>query len=133
MTGGARAPHLSVILVGDDPASHVYVRNKGRASEEAGMTSDTIQLPATATQEEVLGHVERLNADPNVSGILVQMPLPDQIDELAVMRALDPRKDVDGLSPESLGMLLQGNPVHSPATPAGVIEVLTRGRKTSPQ
>lgn len=132
VAGGARAPHLSVILVGDDPASHVYVNNKGRASEEAGMTSDTIQLPATATQEEVLGHVERLNADPNVSGILVQMPLPDHIDEHAVMRALDPRKDVDGLSPESLGLLLQGTPVHAPATPAGVIEVLRReGIETS--
>ncbi len=130
--GGARAPHLSVILVGDDPASHVYVRSKGRACEEAGMTSDTIELPATATQEEVLGHVERLNADPNVSGILVQMPLPDHIDELAVMAALDPRKDVDGLSPQSLGLLLQGTPVHAPATPAGVIEVMKReGIETS--
>lgn len=129
---GHRAPHLSVVLVGDDPASHVYVRNKGRASEEAGMTSDTITLPATATQEEVLGHVKRLNEDPNVSGILVQFPLPDHMDEHVVMGAIDPRKDVDGLSPHSLGLLLQGRPVHAPATPAGVVEVLRReGIETS--
>jgi methylenetetrahydrofolate dehydrogenase (NADP+) / methenyltetrahydrofolate cyclohydrolase len=129
---GHRAPHLSVVLVGDDPASHVYVRNKGRASEEAGMTSDTITLPATATQEEVLGHVKRLNEDPNVSGILVQFPLPEHMDEHVVMGAIDPRKDVDGLSPHSLGLLLQGRPVHAPATPAGVVEVLRReGIETS--
>ncbi|MGE3855961.1 MAG: bifunctional methylenetetrahydrofolate dehydrogenase/methenyltetrahydrofolate cyclohydrolase FolD [Dehalococcoidia bacterium] len=123
---GARPPHLSVILVGDDPASHVYVRSKGRACVEAGMTSDTIELPATVSQEEVLGHVARLNADPAVSGILVQMPLPKHIDELAVMSALDPRKDVDGLSPTSLGLLLQGVPAFAPATPSGVLEMLRR-------
>ena len=123
---GGRRPHLSVILVGDDPASHVYVRHKGRACEEVGMTSDTLHLAATVTQDELLGHVARLNADPAVSGILVQMPLPRQIDDLAVMRALEPRKDVDGLSPTNLGLLLQGAPYHSPATPSGVLELLRR-------
>ncbi len=123
--GGLR-PHLSVVLVGDDPASHVYVRSKGRASEDAGMTSDTILLPATATQEEVLSHVRRLNDDPAVSGILVQMPLPPQVDATAVMGAIDPRKDVDGLTPANLGLLVQGTPFHAPATPAGVVEILKR-------
>ena len=126
IAGGGQRPHLTVILVGDDPASHVYVRNKGRACEEAGMTSDTIQLPATLSQAELLAHVERLNADPAVSGILVQMPLPKQIDEQTIMRALAPRKDVDGLSPTNLGMLLQGSPQHVPATPSGVLEMLRR-------
>lgn len=123
---GARPPHLSVILVGDDPASHVYVRSKGRACVEAGMTSDTIELPASVSQDEVLGHIARLNADPAVSGILVQMPLPKHIDEIAVMSALAPGKDVDGLSPTSLGLLLQGVPIFAPATPSGVLEMLRR-------
>ncbi|RLT44080.1 MAG: bifunctional methylenetetrahydrofolate dehydrogenase/methenyltetrahydrofolate cyclohydrolase FolD [Chloroflexi bacterium] len=126
VAAGGRRPHLSVILVGDDPASHVYVRNKGRACEEAGMTSETIQRPATLSQAELLAEVARLNADPNVSGILVQMPLPKQIDELAVMSALSPQKDVDGLSPTSLGLLLQGVPAFAPATPSGVLEMLRR-------
>lgn len=126
VAGGARPPHLSVILVGEDPASRVYVRSKGRASIEAGMTSDTIELPATVSQDEVLGHLARLNADSYVSGILVQMPLPRHIDDLAVMSALDPRKDVDGLSPTSLGLLLQGVPAFAPATPSGVLEMLRR-------
>ncbi|MEI6136775.1 MAG: bifunctional 5,10-methylenetetrahydrofolate dehydrogenase/5,10-methenyltetrahydrofolate cyclohydrolase, partial [Chloroflexota bacterium] len=126
VAAGGRRPHLSVILVGDDPASHVYVRNKGRACEEAGMTSETIRRPATLSQAELLAEVARLNADPNVSGILVQMPLPKQIDELAVMSALSPQKDVDGLSPTSLGLLLQGVPAFAPATPSGVLEMLRR-------
>ena len=126
VAAGGKRPHLSVILVGDDPASHVYVRSKGRASVEAGMTSDTIELPATVSQDEVLGHVARLNADPNVSGILVQMPLPKHISEIEVMSALSPKKDVDGLSPTSLGLLLQGVPAFAPATPSGVLEMLRR-------
>ncbi len=126
IAAGGRRPHLSVILVGDDPASHVYVRNKGRACEEAGMTSETIQRPATLTQQELLDEVARLNADPSVSGILVQMPLPQHLDELAVMSALSPKKDVDGLSPTSLGLLLQGVPAFAPATPSGVLEMLRR-------
>ena len=90
------------------------------------MTSDTLHLPATIAQEELLEHVRRLNADDSVSGILVQMPLPGHIDEHAVLRALDPAKDVDGLTPTSLGMLLQGQPRFSPATPSGVVELLRR-------
>ena len=132
VAAGHRPPHLSVIIAGDDPPSHVYVRSKARACEEAGMTSDTIELPADATQGDVLGHIERLNADANVDGILVQMPLPGQIDEHAAMAALDQRKDVDGLSPANLGLLLQGTPLHAPATPSGVVEILRReGVETS--
>ena len=90
------------------------------------MTSETIRRPATLSQAELLAEVARLNADPNVSGILVQMPLPKQISEIEVMSALSPQKDVDGLSPTSLGLLLQGVPVFAPATPSGVLEMLRR-------
>ena len=123
---GGQRPHLSVVLVGDDPASHVYVRNKGRACEEVGMTSETIGMLATSSQDEVLEVVRRLNADPKVSGILVQMPLPGHIDADAVLNAIDPKKDVDGLTPTSQGLLLRGTPDLIPATPAGVIEILRR-------
>ena len=126
VAAGRRAPHLSVVLVGDDPASHTYVRNKGAAAVEVGMTSDTIRMPATATQADVLAEVARLNADPAVSGILVQSPLPDGLDEIAAMSSIDPEKDVDGLHPVSLGRLVQGAPVMVPCTPAGVQQLLLR-------
>lgn len=126
VAAGHRAPHLSVVLVGDDPASHTYVRNKGAAAVEVGMTSDTIRLPATATQAEVMATVARLNADPAVSGILVQSPLPEGLDEVAAMSSIDPEKDVDGLHPVSLGRLVQGEPVMVPCTPAGVQQLLLR-------
>jgi methylenetetrahydrofolate dehydrogenase (NADP+)/methenyltetrahydrofolate cyclohydrolase len=126
VAAGRRAPHLSVVLVGDDPASHTYVRNKGAAAVEVGMTSDTIRLPATATQAEVMAEVARLNADPHVSGILVQSPLPSGLDEIAAMSSIDPEKDVDGLHPVSLGRLVQGEPVMVPCTPAGVQQLLLR-------
>lgn len=126
VAAGHRAPHLSVVLVGDDPASHTYVRNKGAAAVEVGMTSDTIRLPATATQAEVMAEVARLNADPAVSGILVQSPLPSGLDEIAAMSSIDPEKDVDGLHPVSLGRLVQGEPVMVPCTPAGVQQLLLR-------
>ncbi len=123
--GGSR-PHLTAVLVGDDPASHTYVGSKTRACAEVGMTTDTLALPATTSMEQLLGQIERLNADPKVSGILVQMPLPPQLDEGAAMRALDPEKDVDGLHPQSLGRLLMGEPRFVPATPLGVQELLLR-------
>ncbi|MFA7295883.1 MAG: bifunctional methylenetetrahydrofolate dehydrogenase/methenyltetrahydrofolate cyclohydrolase FolD [Dehalococcoidia bacterium] len=126
VAAGRRAPHLSVVLVGDDPASHTYVRNKGAAAVEVGMTSDTIRLPAAATQAEVMAEVARLNADPVVSGILVQSPLPSGLDEIAAMSSIDPEKDVDGLHPVSLGRLVQGEPVMVPCTPAGVQQLLLR-------
>jgi len=126
VAAGHPAPKLSVVLVGDDPASHVYVRGKEREAKAIGMLSEIVQMPASATQDEVLAQVKRLNGDPEVSGFLVQMPLPPQIDANAVISTIDPRKDVDGLTPSSLGKLVQGEPMHVPATPSGVVEILRR-------
>ncbi len=123
--GGAR-PHLTAVLVGDDPASHTYVRNKRIACEEVGISSETRLLPASTSMAELLELIARLNAAPEVSGILVQTPLPPHMDEPAVMTALNPDKDVDGLHPMNLGRLVQGKPVMAPCTPAGVQEMLLR-------
>ena len=101
-------PGLAVVLVGEDPASTVYVRNKGRACEEAGMHSVTIRLPATTSQEELLRVVDDLNADPTIHGMLVQMPLPAQCNADEVIRRLDPVKDVDGFHPINAGKLIIG-------------------------
>jgi len=118
-------PGLTVVLVGEDPASAVYVRSKERASREAGMRGDTIRLPDTTTQAELLALVDRLNADPAVHGILVQMPLPTQIDPQTVLRRIDPRKDVDGFHPVNVGKVLIGDPdAFAPCTPAGVMVML---------
>ena len=123
--GGAQ-PHLTVILVGDDLASATYVRGKATACDEVGISSHTVRLPADTSMGDLLDRIARLNADRKVSGILVQAPLPPQIDELAVMSALDPAKDVDGLHPVSLGRLVQGEPGMVPCTPAGVQQMLLR-------
>ena len=120
------APGLAVVLVGDDPASAVYVRNKERAAVEAGMVSEIEQLPATASQDEVLSAVRRLNGDARIHGMLVQLPLPDHIDEDAVIDAIDPNKDVDGLHPYNMGLLMAGRPRFVPATPAGIQQMLLR-------
>ncbi|HET9003108.1 MAG TPA: bifunctional methylenetetrahydrofolate dehydrogenase/methenyltetrahydrofolate cyclohydrolase FolD [Gemmatimonadaceae bacterium] len=118
-------PGLAVILVGDDPASAVYVASKERACVEAGMNGITIRLPATTTQAELLTHVRALNDDASVHGILVQMPLPKQIDPDTVIRAIDPMKDVDGFHPINVGKLLIGEEDgFAPCTPAGVQELL---------
>ena len=119
-------PGLAVILVGDDPASAVYVRNKGRACEEVGIRSETIRLPGQITQEDLLGKVRGLNNDPRVHGILVQLPLPPHLDERAIILALDPDKDVDGLHPVNMGRLMQGEPVFVPCTPGGIQQLLLR-------
>jgi methylenetetrahydrofolate dehydrogenase (NADP+) / methenyltetrahydrofolate cyclohydrolase len=120
-------PGLAVVLVGDDPASAVYVRAKGKATEEAGMHGETIRLPAATTQAELLGIVERLNADPAIHGILIQSPLPKQIDYQAVIARLRPEKDVDGFHPTNVGKLLIGDRTgFAPCTPAGVMEMLER-------
>jgi methylenetetrahydrofolate dehydrogenase (NADP+) / methenyltetrahydrofolate cyclohydrolase len=121
-------PGLAVVLVGNDPASEVYVRSKGRASEEAGMHSVTITLPADTSQDELLAHVAGLNADPAIHGILVQMPLPPQIDSEAVIHAVAPEKDVDGFHPVNVGKLLAGDQSgFVPCTPAGVQVMLEEG------
>lgn len=115
---------LATVLVGDDPASAVYVRNKRKACAEVGIESIHHELSADTTEAELLALVERLNNDPVVTGILVQVPLPDQIDESSVIRAILPRKDVDGFHPSNAGQLLQGEPTLVPATPAGIMEIL---------
>ncbi len=119
-------PGLTVVLVGEDPASQVYVRNKDRAATAAGFRVDTLRLPADTPQADLLAHVERLNADDAVHGILVQLPLPGGLDADQVVRALDPRKDVDGLHPENVAALVTGSEGLVPCTPAGCIEVLDR-------
>ena len=115
---------LATVLVGDNPASHVYVRRKREACAEAGIESFHHELAAETSEEELLGLVADLNADERVTGILVQLPLPDQIDEDRVIRAIDPAKDVDGFHPLNAGLLLQGSPILVPATPAGIMEIL---------
>ena len=120
-------PGLSVVLVGEDPASAVYVRSKGKACEEAGMRGETIRLPAETTEAELLEHVDRLNADPNVHGILVQMPLPRHMSADKVIRRIRPEKDVDGFHPVNVGKLSIGErDGFVPCTPAGAIELLVR-------
>ncbi|MBK8179504.1 MAG: bifunctional methylenetetrahydrofolate dehydrogenase/methenyltetrahydrofolate cyclohydrolase FolD [Planctomycetes bacterium] len=122
---GAR-PGLSVVLVGEDPASQVYVRNKDRAATEAGFEVRTQKLPASPSQAELERVVEGLNADPDVHGILVHLPLPKGLDAGRIVRALDPRKDVDGLHPENVAALIMGTPGLYPCTPAGCIELCDR-------
>lgn len=119
-------PGLAAILVGDDPASAVYVRNKERDAAEVGIYSETFRLPGTASEAELLDLIAHLNADPRFHGILVQTPLPAHMDERRVMEALDPRKDVDGLHPENMGRLLLGTPRFIPCTPHGIQQLLLR-------
>jgi len=120
-------PGLAVVLVGENPASQVYVRMKGRACEEAGMHSEIVRLPAEATEEELLATVDRLNEDPAIHGMLVQLPLPAHIAEEAVLLRIDPRKDVDGFHPMNVGKVVLGDPSgFRPATPYGVQELLRR-------
>ena len=120
-------PGLAVVLVGEDPASTVYVRSKGKACDEAGMHSLTMRLPAATSQSELLDAVNALNRDPLIHGILVQMPLPKHLDADAVIRSIDPRKDVDGFHPVNVGKLLVGErDGFVPCTPAGIQEMLKR-------
>ncbi|MFN8638021.1 MAG: bifunctional 5,10-methylenetetrahydrofolate dehydrogenase/5,10-methenyltetrahydrofolate cyclohydrolase [Dehalococcoidia bacterium] len=126
VAGGRPRPKLVAVLVGDDPGSQSYVASKTRGCAEAGMDSDTIRLPADTSHERVLAEVQRLNADPSCTGILVQLPLPPQVDEPVIVRAIDPRKDVDGLHPYNLGLLMMGHLYTVPATPLGVQAMLRR-------
>ena len=119
-------PGLAAVLVGDDPASAIYVRNKRRACDEVGMVSETILLPADSTNQQVLVQVQALNNDPRFHGILVQLPLPPQVDERLIMESLDPSKDVDGLHPFNVGKLVQGRADFVPGTPAGIQQILLR-------
>lgn len=117
-------PCLVTVLVGDDPASRIYVRNKGKACTEAGMLSRQIDLPASVPEGELLDLVSRLNADPAAHGILVQLPLPEHIDESRVIEAISPDKDVDGFHPVNAGRLLAGSACFVPCTPLGILKML---------
>jgi len=123
--GGPR-PGLAAVRVGDDPASEVYVRNKIRACEKAGIASFHRHLPESTTQPQLLQIIARLNTDPAVHGILVQLPLPKQIDTNEIISAVEPRKDVDGFHPENLGLLAAGSPRFVACTPLGVQQLLVR-------
>jgi methylenetetrahydrofolate dehydrogenase (NADP+)/methenyltetrahydrofolate cyclohydrolase len=117
-------PGLAVVLVGDDPASQVYVRNKARACEETGIRSEVHRLAESTTQAELLAHIARLNADRAIHGILVQLPLPRSIDNRAVIEAIDPARDVDGFHLSNVGRLVVGNALYPPCTPWGVMKML---------
>ncbi len=117
-------PGLTVVLVGDDPASHVYVRNKQASCKAAGMNGTILRLPAETTQATLLDTIDRLNDDRNVHGILVQLPLPPRIDERAIVERVDPLKDVDGFHPVNVGLLAMGVPRFAPCTPLGIRALL---------
>jgi methylenetetrahydrofolate dehydrogenase (NADP+) / methenyltetrahydrofolate cyclohydrolase len=119
-------PGLATVLVGDDPASKIYVGGKHRASEEVGIRSVAHELPADTAEDDLLELVEELNGDDSVNGFIVQLPLPGQIDPGRVIAAVDPRKDVDGLTPTNAGLLVQGHDALVSATPSGVMELLRR-------
>ena len=120
----SRPPGLAVILVGDDPSSQVYVRNKTKACVEVGFYSDQIHKSANITQEELLSEVQRLNDNKTIDGILVQLPLPPHIDANVIIEAIVPEKDVDGFSSENIGKLMQNKPFLSPCTPKGIMAIL---------
>ena len=119
-------PGLAVIIVGDDPASRVYVNNKKKACEQLGIMSEEYALPAETTEEQLLGIIRTLNAREDIDGILCQLPLPDHIDEKAVINAIDPKKDVDAFHPVNVGKIMIGDYSFLPCTPAGVMELLRR-------
>jgi methylenetetrahydrofolate dehydrogenase (NADP+)/methenyltetrahydrofolate cyclohydrolase len=123
-------PGLAVVLVGDDPASAVYVRSKDRAAEAAGLAVQTMRLPAATEERDLLALIARLNADPAIDGILVQMPLPGHIAQDRVIAAIDPAKDVDGLHPVNAGLLAHGRPGLVPCTPLGVMHLLAHAGVT---
>ena len=123
---GLRAPGLAVVLVGDDGASQIYVRNKRRACDAAGVRSFDYDLPANTTEDAVLSLIDELNDEDEVDGILVQLPLPDHIDETKVIERISPTKDVDGFHPYTVGRLTQRIPVLRPCTPHGIMVLLER-------
>jgi methylenetetrahydrofolate dehydrogenase (NADP+)/methenyltetrahydrofolate cyclohydrolase len=126
LAAAGRQPGLGTILVGDDPASRSYVAGKHRDCADVGIRSFRVELPAGASQRQVLAEVERLNEDPRCSGFIVQLPLPAQVDMHAVLQAIDPDKDADGLHPANLGRLVLGRPGTLPCTPRGILELLRR-------
>ena len=125
-SNGKRAPHLAAVLIGEDPASQVYVRNKVRSCEQVGFKSTLVRRPADITQEELLKIIEDLNQNPEIDGFIVQLPLPKHLNEEEVTLAIHPAKDVDGFHPVNFGRMAQGLPCYLPATPAGILEILKR-------
>ncbi|MDR0465731.1 MAG: bifunctional methylenetetrahydrofolate dehydrogenase/methenyltetrahydrofolate cyclohydrolase FolD [Deltaproteobacteria bacterium] len=121
-----RAPGLAVVLVGENPASQLYVRNKERACGQSGILSFVRRLPAQTSLQDLLAHIDALNKRPDVDGILLQLPLPEGLDSQVCLAAIDPRKDVDGFHPENMGRLALGLPGFVPCTPAGIMELLRR-------
>ena len=119
-----RRPGIAVILVGDDPASQLYVKNKGKDCEECDFLSRRIDFPASVTEEELLATIGELNADAAIDGILVQLPLPDALDERRIIEAISPEKDVDAFHPLNVGQMVYGDPVIWPCTPAGIYAIL---------
>lgn len=124
LDSGKRAPHLVAIIVGDDPASHTYVRNKEKACHSVGMMSSVYELPSNVSQEELLGVVDFANNDPEVDGVIVQLPLPAHIDKDAVINAVSVYKDVDGFHPQNVGKMVAGIDTFLPATPLGILKLL---------
>ena len=123
---GKRPPHLAAVLVGEDPASQVYVRNKVRSCEQVGFNSTLIRKEGNISESELLEIVERLNEDPGIDGFIVQLPLPKHINEEEITLAIDPKKDVDGFHPANFGRMAQGLPAYLPATPFGIMQMLDR-------
>jgi methylenetetrahydrofolate dehydrogenase (NADP+) / methenyltetrahydrofolate cyclohydrolase len=123
---GGKIPHLAAILIGDNPASQAYVRNKVRSCEQVGFYSTLIQRDSNISQDELLQIVNELNDNPEIDGFIVQLPLPKHIDEYEVTLAIDPRKDVDGFHPLNFGRMAQGLPCYLPATPFGILEIIRR-------
>lgn len=126
VAAGKKRPHLAAVLVGHDGGSETYVAHKVKACEECGFTSTLIRRESDVTQQELLDIVAQLNADPDIDGYIVQLPLPDHIDEQAIIQAVDPNKDVDGFHPVNVGRMSLGLPCFLSATPAGIIELLRR-------
>lgn len=125
---GVRAPHLAAVLIGTDPASETYVSMKVRDCEEVGFHSTLIRRDSAISEEELLRIVDKLNEDPDIDGFIVQLPLPDHIDERKIIMAIDPNKDVDGFHPVNVGKMALGLPCFLPATPSGVLELLKRNK-----
>jgi methylenetetrahydrofolate dehydrogenase (NADP+)/methenyltetrahydrofolate cyclohydrolase len=119
-------PGLAAVLVGDDQASRIYVGAKHKASADVGIRSEQVDLPIFVTEHELLATIRRLNRDPEIHGIIVQLPLPSHLSELKVQQTMDPAKDVDGLTPHNVGMMVRGEPSFPPATPYGIVELLLR-------
>ena len=126
LAAARRPPGLAVILAGNNPASEIYVRNKVKTSQELGIHSEKLTPPETVSTQELLGLIAQLNARPEIDGILVQMPLPRQVDSAAILRAVAPEKDVDGFHPLNMGLLVSNRPGPRPCTPAGIMELLRR-------